>query len=95
MDGAFNSSAPWNRERSGAGKGHRPTGRLANGLAHIDLPILDELGYQLLSQTGAALLFDRFSKIYERTSVMITMNPEIAEWTNVFVDAKMTIAPLD
>src|SRR3989304_9533710 len=50
------------------------SGRLAFNLMRIDLLILDELGYLPFSQTGGALLFHLLSKLYERTSVMITTN---------------------
>jgi DNA replication protein DnaC len=47
-------------------------GRLANRLMHTDLVILDELGYLPFSQAGGALLFHLISKLYEKTSVIIT-----------------------
>lgn len=53
-------------------------GRLADYLNRLDFIILDELGYLPFAQAGGQLLFHLISKLYERTSIIVTTNPPSA-----------------
>lgn len=70
---------------------HRVVAHDAMNPLEIDngLPILDEFGYLPFNASGGALLFHLLTKLYERTSVIITTDLSFSEWATVFGDARL------
>jgi DNA replication protein DnaC len=64
-------------------------------LAAFELLIVDEPGLVPLSKTGAELLFEVFSRRYERAATLSTSNLPFNEWTEAFGSERLTGALLD
>ena len=59
------------------------------------LIVIDELGFIPFSSTGAQLMFQFCSTLYERVALIVTTNLNFADWTQVFGDERLTVALLD
>ena len=73
---------------------HRLPKFLAAALRH-HLIVVDELGFIPFSATGAQLIFQFCSTLYERVTMIVTTNLRFADWTQVFGDERLTAALLD
>ncbi len=69
--------------------------RMKDQLAKLDLLIFGELGCVPARKLGSALLFDVISAAYERTSVIVTANLLLEQWTGVLGGQRLTGAVLD
>ena len=59
------------------------------------LIVIDELGFIPFTATGAQLMFQFCSALYERVALIVTTNLKFADWTQVFGDERLTVALLD
>jgi DNA replication protein DnaC len=73
---------------------HRVSQLLAALLKHR-LVVVDELGFIPFSASGAHLIFQLCSTLYERVAMIVTTNLRFADWTQVFGDEQLTGALLD
>ena len=73
---------------------HRLSRFLTLALKH-QLIVLDELGFIPFSATGAQLIFQFCSTLYERVAMIVTTNLRFADWVQVFGEERLTAALLD
>jgi DNA replication protein DnaC len=73
---------------------HRLTKFLASALRQ-QLVVLDELGFIPFSQTGAQLIFQFCSSLYERVAMIVTTNLRFTDWVQIFGEERLTAALLD
>jgi DNA replication protein DnaC len=73
---------------------HQMARFLASALKN-HLIVLDELGFIPFDPHGAQLMFQFCATLYERVAVMVTTNLRFADWTQVFLDERLTAALLD
>ena len=76
-------------------KDERRLMRFQKMLSSFELLLIDELGFVPLSKTGAELLFEVFSRRYERSATVVTSNLPFNEWTEAFGSERLTGALLD
>ena len=63
--------------------------RLTQPLTHPPLPVVDELGYLLVTRSGAIFFFQLINRRYERASTVLTSNKGFEEWGRILGDEVM------
>lgn len=70
--------------------------RVMTQIGKYELLVLDELGFIPFTPTGAQLLFQLCSALYERVALIVTTNLRFAEWSSIMGgDERMSAALLD
>ena len=58
-------------------------------LTHPPLPVVDELGYLLVTRSGAIFFFQLINRRYGRASTVLTSNKGFEEWGRILGDEVM------
>ena len=69
--------------------------RVRNRWTRYDLIIIDELGYVVMPDAAAELLFQVIAGRAEKAAVIVTTNLPFSEWTTKFPNARLCKAMLD
>jgi len=69
--------------------------RLMAKLMRFHMLVIDELGYLPIDQQAGALLFELFSGLYEKASIVMTTHLAFDEWAEIFGNKKSTKALID
>jgi DNA replication protein DnaC len=73
----------------------RSTARLLTRLSHLQLLLIDELGYLTIRPEQANAFFRLMDKRYSRVSTIITTNVELSDWYELFQKKSLVDALLD
>jgi DNA replication protein DnaC len=76
-------------------KNHLELTRVRSRWTHYDLIVIDELGYVVMPDAAAELLFQVIAGRAERAAVIVTTNLPFSEWTTKFPNARLCKAMLD
>jgi DNA replication protein DnaC len=74
---------------------HAELTRVRSRWTRYDLIVIDELGYVVMPDTAAELLFQVVAGRAERAAVIVTTNLPFSEWTTKFPNARLCRAMLD
>lgn len=66
-----------------------------NRILSAQLVVIDELGYLPITREEANLFFQLLSTLHEQTSLIITSNKGLEDWTELLGDPALTTAVLD
>lgn len=89
----YNAAALVNELLAAQGEGRLTS--FLNKALNWQLIVLDELGFIPFTSSGAQLMFQFCSTLYQRVALIITTNLKFADWTQLFGDERLTVALLD
>lgn len=76
-------------------KEHRYEASFMAHLQRFNLLLIDEVGYLPIDKQAGALLFELFSNLYEKVSLILTTHLAFTEWGELFGSLKATKAMID